>query len=145
MKDVNVRTMPEDWALPALDRLNETFFTAGRIVLQACKGCGSVQHPPEELCHRCQGTDFQAVESAGRGSVYSFVVAHHAAHPSLGDRVPYVVALVALDDFPDVRIVGNLLDVAPSEVAIDRAVEVVFEEIETDDGILRLPQWRIRD
>ena len=39
---------------------------------------------------------------------------HHAVHPLLAEKVPYNVVVVALDDHPDIRVVGNGIDVAPN-------------------------------
>lgn len=134
--------LPEDWTLPAVSPLNEAFFRSGRLALQRCAGCGTVQHPPEELCHRCHETDFEEAVSEGTGTVYSFIVVHHPAHPKLSDSVPYTVVLVSLDDHPDVRITGNLVGVAPEAVSIGLPVRAFWDEIQDEDGVvLQLPQW----
>jgi uncharacterized OB-fold protein len=134
--------LPEDWTRPAVDALNEAFFRSGRLVLQRCAGCGTIQHPPEELCHRCHGTSFEEAQDEGRGTVYSYTVVHHPPHPKLSGAVPYTVVLVSLDDHPEVRITGNLVGVAPDAVSIGLPVRVFWDEIDDDDGtVLRLPQW----
>jgi uncharacterized OB-fold protein len=135
------RFMPEDWALPALDDRNRDFFTSGKIALQECASCGTVQHPPEEVCHGCRGLDFAVRAVKGLGVVYSYVVVHHAANRALRDRVPYAVVLVALDEAPAVRIVGNLLNVGVDRIRIGMRVRAVWEEIEADGETLKLPQW----
>jgi uncharacterized OB-fold protein len=82
---------------------------------------------------------------APTGTVYSYTIVHHAVHPALEAAVPYAVVLVALEDVPHVRVVGNLLDTAVSDVAIGLPVEAVWEERPTDDGVVvLLPQWRRR-
>jgi len=134
--------MPDRWTLPALDARNRAFFTSGRLVLQKCARCGVVQHPPEEMCHACHSMDFETRECRGRGTVYSFIVAHHAANPALRERVPYAVILVSLDEMPEVRIVGNLLDVSPDRVWIGMPVRTVWERIEESGETLQLPQWK---
>jgi uncharacterized OB-fold protein len=134
--------LPEDWALPEIDTLNEDFFTSGRLLLQACRACSAVQHPPEHVCRSCQASDFESRESAGRGTVYSFTIAHYPAHPALSDSVPYAAVLVELDDHKHVRLMGNVLDVEPSEVSIGMRVRVVWQEVNDASGrTLKLPQW----
>ena len=134
--------LPEDWTLPAIDALNEAFFRSGRLVVQRCAACATVQHPPEELCHRCWGTSFEEAESQGRGTVYSFTIVHHPAHPKLSAVVPYAVVLVSLDDYPQVRITGNLVGAAPDSVKIGMPVRAFWDEIEDEGGaVLRMPQW----
>jgi uncharacterized OB-fold protein len=135
--------MPARWTLPALDPHNRPFFTSGRIALQECAKCATVQHPPEEVCHSCQGTEFSTLDAEGRGTIYSFVVVHHAANPALADRVPYTVVLVSLDDLPGVRIVGNLIGPSPDRVRIGLPVRALWEEIDLEGETLLLPQWQL--
>jgi hypothetical protein len=66
-------------------------------------------------------------------------------HPALKERVPYVVVLVSIDDVPGVRVIGNVLNRAPREVAVGQRVRVCFEEAkdpQTGD-LLRIPQWEV--
>ena len=137
------RYLPEAWAVPIIDDLNRAFFTSGKLMLQQCVDCKTVQHPPEEVCHHCQGIEFVHIESAGRGTVHSYTVVHYPAHPALQSVVPYAVVLVQLDDYPSVRIVGNCLNAEPGELEIGMEVSVTWEALtdaETGEQ-LRMPQW----
>jgi hypothetical protein len=137
--------IPRDWAVPALDATNRAWFTSGRLVLQVCAGCDNVQHPPEEICHACGSMAFTEQTVAPYGTVYSYTVAHYAVHPALQAATPYAVVLVSLDERPEVRVVGNLLDVAADEITIGLPVEAEWEERTADDGeVILLPQWRRR-
>jgi uncharacterized OB-fold protein len=136
------RYLPEDWLVPQLDAHNREFFTSGKLVVQSCASCGTVQHPPEDVCHRCQGFEFRAREVAPRGTVYSYTVVRHPTHPALSGSIPYAVVLVSLDELPEVRITGNLLDLAPEKLSIGLPVKAVWEEVRDDAGnVLRMPQW----
>jgi uncharacterized OB-fold protein len=138
-------SLPKDWAVPALDATNRAWFTSGRLVVQVCAGCGTVQHPPEEICHTCGSMEFGERTVSPYGTVYSYTVAHYAVHKALADSTPYTVVLVSLDELPEVRVVGNLLDVPVEEVAIGLPVEADWEERSADDGeVILLPQWRRR-
>jgi uncharacterized OB-fold protein len=139
------RFMPDTWAIPALNDVNRPFFTTGRLVVQQCTNCGTVQHPPEELCHRCHSMDLGPKETNGRGTIYSYMVVHHPTSPAMQDMVPYGIVLVSVDEHPHVRVIGNVVNRLHSEVAIGQKVEAVFEEIvdaETGDRIL-MPQWQV--
>ncbi len=93
----------------------------------------------------CGSMEFVARTVAPTGTVYSYTIVHHAVHPTLESSVPYAVVLVALDDVPKVRVVGNLRDVAMSDVAIGLPVEAIWEERPAEDGVVvLLPQWRRR-
>jgi uncharacterized OB-fold protein len=131
------------WTAPVVNAINRDWFTSGALTLQQCDGCGVVQHPPEEVCHACGGMVFSSRVVSPTGTVHSFTVVHHSVHPALDPFVPYTVVLVALDEVPDVRVVGNLLDVPTDEVAIGMQVVATWEELASDDGtVVLLPQWR---
>ena len=141
------RYLPDTWPLPALDPLTRPFFTSGKVVVQQCAACGTVQHTPEEVCHRCLGMEFHYPETSGRGTIYSYVVQHHPPAPTLQDRVPYNVVLVALDDFPHVRVLGNVVNRPPDQLAIGQRVRAVFEPIADEQlgETILLPQWEVID
>jgi uncharacterized OB-fold protein len=137
--------LPPDWALPRLDAVNRPWFTSGALTLQQCAACDAVQHPPEEICGTCGSMTFTTRVVAPAGTVYSYTVVRHAVNAALETAVPYVVVLVSLDEVPEVRVVGNLLDTAPEDVTIGMAVETVWQTRAVDDGEpVRLPQWRRR-
>lgn len=139
------RVLGDGWALPVLDAHTRDFFTAGVLVLQQCRGCRHVQHPPEDVCEACQGFDLGRFESTGHGRVESVAVVTQAVHPLLADRVPYAIALLSVDDAPGILVSGNVVGRNPDEVRIGDRVRVTFEEVEdprTGDE-LRIPQWEV--
>jgi uncharacterized OB-fold protein len=141
------RILGDDWVLPLLDDRNRAFFTSGTLALQACAGCGHVQHPPEDVCTACGGTAFTTRVSRGEGRIESVAVVHHPVHPRLEAAVPFAVVLVSLDDAAGVNVVGNVRNRPPADVAIGQRVRVVFEEaLDPETGErLRIPQWEVRD
>lgn len=131
--------LPRDWGVPELTSINEAWFTSGALAIQECAECGTLQHPPEEVCHECGGTDFGVKVLSPYGTVHSFTVVHYAANPALADVVPYTVVLVSLDDAPHLRVVGNI----EGGVYIGMAVVPWWEERTAGDGTrVLLPQWR---
>lgn len=134
--------LPDDWTLPALTPANHEWFTSATLAVQTCADCGALQHPPEEVCHRCGAMRFTTSPLAPHGTVYSYTVAHYPVHRALADSVPYAVVLVALDEAPQVRVIGNVVGIPPSQVRIGMAVEATWEERVADDGaLIRLLQW----
>jgi uncharacterized OB-fold protein len=111
------------------------FFWSGlkehRLLIQRCAGCRALRHPPRPMCPRCNSLEWDTIESAGRGSVHSFVLPRH---PDFGFADPHIVALVELDE--GTRIVTNLVGVDPDHVSIGQRVAVRYE---TFDGDLTLP------
>lgn len=107
----------------------------GRLLIQRCDECGALRHPPRPMCPACTSLVWATIDSAGRGTVHSFVVPQHPPDPFI--EGPYVVALVELAEGP--RLITNLCQVDPAEVRIGLAVEVLYE---TFDGDVVLHQFR---
>ena len=70
-----------------------------------------------------------------RGSIYTYTVVYHPTHPAFQDQVPYVVAVVELDEGP--RIVANIKHCAVEAVHGGMRVAIYFEKV--SDSI-SLPQ-----
>jgi len=69
--------------------------------------------------------DLAPREVSGLATVQTYTINHQAWSGDLA--VPYVVAIVSLDDCPQVRLTTNLLGYAPTEVRIGDRVGVMFE------------------
>jgi uncharacterized OB-fold protein len=69
---------------------------------------------------------------SGRGKVYSFTVYYRVYHPGFKDKVPYVVAVIELDEGP--RIISNVVGVAVDAVTCEMQVAVRYEAV--GDGYL---------
>lgn len=111
----------------------------GELLLQRCAACQTYRHPPSPVCSHCLSDAHEWVPSSGRGTVYSFVVVRETRARGWDEMVPYVVAVVALEEGP--RMLTNLIDVAPEAVTMEMPVEVAFEEL---DGTTKLPLFRPR-
>lgn len=83
---------------------------AGRLALPRCTACGHVFYYPRQMCPRCGGRELGEVDSAGRGTVFSFThVAVSFYGASWDDQLPYTVILVDLDEGPRMlsRLIGD--------------------------------------
>jgi uncharacterized protein len=123
---------------PAMNQDSAYFWEgarAGQLLIQRCIECATLRHPARAACSACGSLRWDTVASTGEGSVYSYVVYHHP--PSPGFEVPYVVALIDLDE--GVRMVSNVIGIAPAEVTIGMRVSVEF--VATDEE-LTLPMFR---
>ena len=134
--------LPDDWTVPVPTDLTREWFTSASVAVQTCASCAAMQHPPEEICHRCGAMEFASTALAPNGTVHSYTIVHYAVHPALADAVPYAVVLVSLDDAPKIRVVGNLLDLGPEEVRIGLPVTAVWDRRDVDGETIHLLQWR---
>ena len=67
------------------------------------------------------------MRATGRGTVYSFTVTYQNQAPGFREELPYVLAIVELDE--GVRMMTNVVGCAPDAVRVGMAVEVVFEDV----------------
>jgi uncharacterized OB-fold protein len=92
---------------------------------QRCE-CGVWRHPPRVLCAACGSERWEWALASGRGRVFTWTVTHQALHPAYAGDVPYALIVVEMEE--GVRMVSSLRDLDPSELELDLAVEVDFEQ-----------------
>lgn len=114
------------------------FCSRGELRFQRCRACDAWRHVPRELCSECGSTAFEWAASSGRGRVFTWTVVERALHPAFSSETPYAPVVIDMDE--GVRIVSQIVDCAPDELAIDMPVEVTFEQAH-DDGVT-LPKFR---
>jgi len=137
---IGARWFPDAMPTPAVDRETLPWWQAAaehRLLLQRCNACGRVRLPPGPLCPVCRSFDQGWQEASGRGTVYTYTIVHRAYVPGL--PVPYVVAVVALEEGP--KLTSNVVDVAPESVQIGMAVELAWEDMGPG---LAVPRFRPR-
>lgn len=91
---------------------------------------------PRYLCPACWSAQLEWIESRGTGSVHSFSIIRRAPAAAFAQRVPYVIALIDLDEGP--RMMANVLGEGALSIAIGDRVKVTFEK--RGDGAL-IPQF----
>lgn len=117
--------------LPAVTPENEFFWTAGAdgvLRVQKCLDCAALIHPPQPVCRYCRGTNMGVRDVSGRATLAGFTVNHRFSLPGL--PAPYVVAQVAINEDPRVRLTTNIIDCDPDHLELGQQVQVAFENIE---------------
>ena len=141
--------MITDAPLPFIDELTAPFWEgtlAGELRMQACAACGRMRFPPRPMCPWCRSLEWTWPVVSGLGTVWSFVVPHPPLLPAFQPVAPYNVVVVALDEDPMLRLVGNLVaspdgpinEIDPATIGIGERVRVVFQRVADD---VALPRW----
>jgi uncharacterized OB-fold protein len=110
------------------------------LQVKRCDDCLRHHWPPRVGCPYCGSGKLQWAPVAPKGKLYSWVVVHRSQTPGFDTETPYAVVLVALDDAPGVRMVGNAVGVAPDALKDGLAMEVVFTP--SPDGSVKLVNWK---
>lgn len=107
-----------------------------RLLIRKCKACAALHFMSRYLCPICWSENLEWIESKGTGSIHSFSIIHRAPAPAFAKRVPYVIALIELDEGP--RMVANVLGENALSVNIGDRVKVIFED--RGNGLM-IPQF----
>jgi hypothetical protein len=117
----------------------------GELRMQACAKCGHLRFPPRPMCPWCRSLDCDWPVMSGTGEIWSFVVPHPPLLPAYAELAPYNVVVVALDEDPRLRLVGNLVaspdgainEIDPSAIEIGQRVRAVFQRVSDNIAMLR--------
>ena len=141
--------MEADFLLPDVEDPDAAEFWAGcargELLVQTCKSCGLRRMPPRPMCPRCRSLEFRWDPTSGQGTIWSFIVPHPPLLPAYQELAPYNAIVVALDEDPTLRFVGNLVEtpdgaineIDPATIQIGESVRVVFHRVED----VVLPRW----
>lgn len=117
--------------LPRVTPQNEHFWrggAAGELRFLHCAACDQLVHPPSPVCPLCLSKQLRPRAVSGRAVVATFTLNHQPWVPAPDH--PYAIAIVEIEEQPDVRLMTNIVGCAPEDVAIGMPVQVCFEEHE---------------
>lgn len=97
----------------------------GMLHVQRCTDCGAWRHPPRWYCPSCHSDRWGFEPVSGRGHVYSMAINHFTVDPGWADDVPFVTAVVELEEGP--RVVGAMRGIEADGVELGLAVVVTPE------------------
>lgn len=120
---------------PFWDACNRNVF-----LVQRCRSCEKTQYHYRAICAHCWSSDLEDLEASGRGTVWTFSVVRRNRSPVFAAKVPYVIALVQLEE--GVAVFGNIVECDPDDVAIGRSVVLAFTVAE--DG-QHIPVFRLAE
>jgi hypothetical protein len=126
--------------LPRVDEESRGFWEAlarHELYVQRCRGCGTIRFPPRALCPKDLSDDTEWLRASGRGTVYTFTVTHQNHSVGFREDLPYVLAVVELDEGP--RLMTNIVGCAPDAVRIGMPVVVEYEDATPE---ITLPKFR---
>ncbi|WP_329408914.1 OB-fold domain-containing protein [Nocardia vinacea] len=124
---------------PSITPENEFFWTSGadgRLRIRECLSCAALIHPPQPVCRYCRGGRMGVRVVSGFATLIGFTVNHRFQVPGL--PTPYVVAQVALEEDPRVRLTTNAVACEAEQLTLGIRMQVEFERL----GEVWLPLFR---
>ena len=122
--------IPSDISRPFWDGLRE-----GVLRVQRCRGCGRHVFYPRNFCPHCLSEGLEWVTASGLGKLYSFTVVRRAMHPAFQENVPYVFAIVELDEGP--RVTANVINCSPESLRVDMPLRAVYDSVTPEVTLLK--------
>ena len=128
--------------LPQADPVTAPFWEsvkAHAMKIQRCNDTGKYFFYPRGMSPFTLSDNISWEPVSGKGTVHAFSIVYNNRAPGFVDELPYVVAMIELEEGP--RMMSNLIDVEPDpeHVKIGMPVEVVYEDV-TDE--VTLPKFR---
>ena len=122
--------------LPRTSPLTQPFWDGcreRRLLYQRCVACAEPVFNPAPVCPSCLSRELTWHESAGRGAIYSWTVAHRPMTPAF--TTPYAPIIVDLDE--GYQMVSNLVGGDTDVLAVGLRVRVAFHDV----GTMTLPYF----
>jgi uncharacterized OB-fold protein len=107
------------------------------LLIQSCTKCGHQQFYPRILCTACMSEDLEWTRSSGRGHVITYTICRRAVSKAYDSDVPYVIALVQLEEGP--TMMSNIVECDPESVISGMQLEVIFAPWSEE---ITIPQFR---
>lgn len=130
------------YIIPVPDEVSQPFWDAvqeRRLIVQKCSGCNTLQYPPRAACQDCNSAELTWVETSGKGHVLTWGVLEDSHLPVRAADQPLNLAVVTLDEDPNINFYSNLPGTPVRQVKVGDAVEVTF--VEAPDGSL-IHEWK---
>jgi hypothetical protein len=120
--------------IPTIDAASAPYWNAareGRLLIAKCESCGQVHHYPRPFCPHCWSEDVAPVQANGTGTLYTFSTVHVNDLAPFKERLPYVAAIVELDEGP--RLMTTIEGVEPDRLRIGMTVTATFHPVDDTD------------
>lgn len=116
---------------PEVSRAGAPFWEAARdkkFLIQHCEACKENIFYPRIRCPKCHSDRLGWIEASGKGTIYSYTVVLNNAPSAFLTDMPYIVAIVRLEE--GVQLLTNIIECDPEKIECDMPVEVVFKAID---------------
>ena len=111
----------------------------GELWLRKCNACGEAYFYPRDISPCCFSRDTTWIKASGKATLFTYGIVERAPHPGFVEDVPFVTAIVELQEGPTMPTNIVMEDPTPEKLQVGMALEVVFEDI-TDT--ISLPKFK---
>lgn len=115
--------------LPTVDDGTRQWWDAagdGKLLVKRCANCGKAHWYPRIFCPFCWSENVDWEQASGKATLYTYSVIYSNDLPPFNEKVPYVAAVVDLDEGP--RMLSTVIDCDFDQLRVGMALEVAFEQ-----------------
>ena len=115
--------------LPTIDDGTKPWWDAardGQLLVKRCADCGKAHWYPRIFCPFCWSENVNWEQASGKATLYTYSVVYANDLPPFNEKVPYVAAVVDLDEGP--RMLSTLVDCEFDQLQVGMPLEVTFEQ-----------------
>jgi len=126
--------------LPSIDEGTQPWWDAarnGQLLIKRCGACSRAHFYPRPFCPHCWSHDVAWEPASGRATLYTWSVVHSNDLPPFPERVPYVAAVVDLDEGP--RMMTNIVDCDPETLRAGMPLQAEYRPV---SEAVTLPMFR---
>jgi uncharacterized OB-fold protein len=128
--------------VPMITPENERYWQGCKqheLWMRHCNACAKPYFYPRDVCPMCGSRDVDWKQMSGRGTLYTYAIVHRPPTPGFADDVPFITAIVQLDEGP--RMMTNLTGIEPdpATITVGMPVQVTFEDLTEE---ISLPKFR---
>lgn len=117
--------------------LTDPFWEATKrheLIIPRCRFCDRFFFYPREACPTCLRENWEWTPVSGKARLYSYTTVHQPQDPGFQDEVPYIYAIVQLEEGP--KMISNVVGYdSLDEVKVDMPLVVVFDDV--------TPEWTL--
>jgi uncharacterized OB-fold protein len=120
--------------IPTIDAASAPYWEAakqGRLLIAECGSCGRVHHYPRPFCPHCWSEDVHPIPASGSGTLYTYSTVYVNDLAPFRERLPYVAALVELDEGP--RLMTTIEGAEFESLRVGMRVDAVFRPVDDAD------------
>ena len=120
--------------IPTIDAASAPYWEAAkqdRLLIAECGSCGRVHHYPRPFCPHCWSEDVHPIPASGSGTLYTYSTVYVNDLAPFRERLPYVAALVELDEGP--RLMTTIEGAQFESLRVGMRVDAVFRPVDDAD------------
>ncbi|MBI3044664.1 MAG: OB-fold domain-containing protein [Betaproteobacteria bacterium] len=133
--------MPDERPIPSPNPGTAPYWKAARehrLALPRCRDCGKFHSYPRARCPFCGSPRLAWEPCSGKGTIYSYTEVFRAPSKAFAGEVPYLVAIVALEEGP--HLMTRLVTADNTSARVGQPVDVAFEDL---DDEISLPVFKV--